>query len=323
MTGRQENSLKIEAKIEKLLEGQPDILAKYYRSVSAEGKTSQTKKVYVYHLIEYFNYLIEHGINPGNVNSYKRIRKADIAEYIEATKYRRDKFNNLVENGESIRRGRIIAIKSFYGFLYENEYIDFNPCDKVKMPPFKDERNVVALTDKEINTIKERIIMDNTIYRDRDLAIFTLGIRTGLRVTAITEINIEDVNFDENFITVTEKGNKRRDVYFGNDTKEALLRWIANRGYVDGTNALFINKRKERISRAVAGNLLKKYAYGFNKKITPHKMRATCATTLYDKTKDIYLVADVLGHKNIANTRRYADISEKRRREAAGILDTI
>jgi site-specific recombinase XerD len=134
---------------------------------------------------------------------------------------------------------------------------------------------------------------------------------------------MEDIDFDDRSIVVTEKGNKTRVVFFGENVKRELLYWIRHRREIMGTNdgPLFVSNRKKRISVCAVQDILKKYTAGFDKHITPHKMRSTCATNLYEETHDIYLVQNVLGHSNIANTRRYADMSEEYRRDAASIID--
>ena len=319
MNGRQENTLKTENGIIIKLKKYPNIITKYYYSLTE--KTAQTKKVYINHIIEYFIYLKSRGEDINNAYIFRKIKKSDIDEYIAYSRYSK-RNGEIKENGVSIIRSKIYALKSFFSYLVDNEYIDSNPCDKVKLPNINTDIKIIYLTEEEIATIKERII-NNDKYWQRDLAIFIIGIRTGLRITSIREINIEDIDFEEKCIMVTEKGNKQRTVYFGDDTKRILNDWLAVRGKNTKTNALFISNRGNRISYTVPKRILSKYANDFNKKITCHKMRSTCATNTYDKTGDIYLTADVLGHKNLSNTRRYTNISVKNRKKAATILDEL
>ena len=153
-----------------------------------------------------------------------------------------------------------------------------------------------------------------------------MGISTGLRVSAITQINLEDIDFQNNIINVIEKGNKYRTIYFGDNLKTKLSLWMNDREkyYSDvDTNALFISRKKNRISVSAVEDLLQKYTHNINKKITPHKLRATCATNLYKKTRDIYLVANQLGHANIATTKIYTDIDNESKLKAVEILDNI
>lgn len=320
MTGRQESNLKTETHILELISKQPKILSSYYHSM--EEKTPKTKLVYINHIIEYFRYLNRNGIDVIDIASLATIKKEDIYGYLSSTKYRFLKNGDMRENGESIRRSKIFAIKNFFDYLCDNGYLSTNPCDNIKLPALSKEISVVSLTEDEINKVKEKIINSNDPHWKRDLAIFTIGIRTGLRIASIIEMNVDDINWEEKFITVTEKGNKKREVYFGKDTKKVIFDWIIERGAPE-TKALFINDKGERITYTSPYKMIKKYTKDINKNITCHKMRSTCGTNLYEKTGDIYLVADVLGHKNISNTRRYANISQKKRKEAAGVLDEL
>jgi site-specific recombinase XerC len=137
-------------------------------------------------------------------------------------------------------------------------------------------------------------------------------------------IDIDDINMKENYINVNEKGDINKKVYISDNTKDSLKRWIEDRSnMVDETErALFICQGNHRISTRSVERKFNKITQGTSKHITPHKMRATCATKLYEQTGDIYLVQQQLGHKNIENTKRYAKVSETKMREAANILDT-
>lgn len=318
MNGREEKAIKIENNIIEKLKNQPPILSKYYNSI--EQKTATTKNVYINYLIDYFSFLDNNHFDPFNIRTFSKIKKMNIDDYLAFTHYTYKKNGERKVNGESIRRGKIAAVKSFYDFLVDNNYIDSNPCDKVKLPKIVKDIEVITLTNEEVDLIKTRI-QCNSKNVERDLAIFVLMLRTGLRVEAVIEINISDIDFNKNAITVTEKGNKKREIYFGDNTKNIIISWLNKRGNNYQTDALFINKNGERISYATPKYLIDKYANDFGKRITCHKTRSTYASNTYEETGDIYLVADSLGHSNISNTRRYAKISEKKRKMVASISD--
>ena len=159
----------------------------------------------------------------------------------------------------------------------------------------------------------------------RDKALLILGVTTGLRIGAIVGINLDDINFEKRYLTVNEKGNISRKVYFGIKTAKILLDWINERRWLvnDNENAVFINSSGNRITVRSVERKFKQISEGTGKKITPHKMRATCATRLYEKTGDIYIVQKQLGHKSIENTKKYAKVSDEKRIEAANILDSL
>ena len=186
---------------------------------------------------------------------------------------------------------------------------------------------VTFLNEKEIKKcINEIYKKCDEKFINRNVCIFSLGISTGLRVSAIAQINLDDINFKNNTIQVIEKGNKYRTIHFGDNLKEKIIAWIDDRNeyFADvETNALFISKKKNRISVSAIEDMIEKYTQCIDKHITPHKLRATCATNLYKKTGDIYIVANQLGHANISTTKIYTEIDHESRIKATNILDNL
>ena len=163
--------------------------------------------------------------------------------------------------------------------------------------------------------------------KTRDLALLTLLLGTGIRVSECVGLDIQDVDFKNNGIKVHRKGGAEVMVYFGDEVMEALWNYLKERNNitpVEGhTNALFLSIQNKRITVRAVEKLVKKYSQLVTnvKKITPHKLRSTYGTTLYQETGDIYLVADVLGHKDVNTTRKhYAALEEDRRRRAGRVV---
>ena len=161
----------------------------------------------------------------------------------------------------------------------------------------------------------------------RDLAILTLLLGTGIRVSECVGLDLDDVDFKNNGIKVHRKGGAEVMVYFGDEVLEALLNYLEERKGIEPvaghTNALFLSIQHKRITVRAVENLVKKYSKLVTnvKNITPHKLRSTYGTTLYQETGDIYLVADVLGHKDVNTTRKhYAALEDDRRRKAASAV---
>lgn len=320
MTGRQEHNLKIEKKIQNLLIGAPQYLINY--SYNFDNKTATTKKAYLRYVMDFCDFFKDRDI--------MTLKKSDINKYMDFIKF--DSEGN--ENGVSIRNARLAGVKDFYKFLVEDGYITDSPCVNVKPPREYEEKEIIAMTPEEMQTLMDNVRngMGNSHAKNRqknwmhrDLSIIMLGCTTGLRCSAITEIDVDDVDFENNTIKVVEKGNKIRTIYVSTNTIEVIKQWLKDRESLGGnvTKALFISNRRQRISQKCVSELLAKYTANLSKKITPHKMRSSCATNLYDKTGDIYLVQEVLGHKNIANTRRYARMSEEKKIHAADIMGRI
>ena len=160
--------------------------------------------------------------------------------------------------------------------------------------------------------------------KHRDLAIVTLLLGTGIRVSECVGLDIQDVDFENNGIKVIRKGGNEMIIYFGEEVEKALKDYLPHRDAIaplpGHENALFYSTQRRRIGVQAVENMVKKYAKAVTttKKITPHKLRSTYGTTLYQETGDIYLVAEVLGHKDVNTTRKhYAAMDEERRRQAA------
>ena len=160
----------------------------------------------------------------------------------------------------------------------------------------------------------------------RDSAILMLFLGTGIRISELVGLNNEDLNFDNNSFIVTRKGGNKSILYFDSDVAGALMRYIDQKDEqqtqsLEDSNALFLSNKKRRITVRAVENLVQKYAKIVSplKKISPHKLRSTYGTQLYKATGDIYVVADILGHKDVNTTRKhYAAISDDTRRAVVG-----
>lgn len=326
MKGRRENELKVFSKIEEYIENSPTYIKRYKDTISDMSYTTQN--MYIRYIIDFLSYIdANYDIDIRYAENLSQIKKSTVSAYL----------NSLKNNGSSIKASKLYGIKKFFEYLVDDEYIMSNPCDKVKVPKNKEEHQIISLTKDEIETVKNNIFSgcgSNYAKRrqhkwmNRDYAIVMLGLSSGLRVTSIAEINVDDIDFSENKIRVTEKGNKTRDVYFGDGIKNIILKWMEDREEMLEdkdvvTDALFISCQMKRITSKSIYDLVKKYTSNIDKPISPHKLRSTCATNLYNNTGDIYLVADTLGHSNIANTKRYAMIDKDRKKVAAKTMNNI
>ena len=319
MSGRIEKDLQLEEKIKKYIVKSDYLIQRYISSIKKK-KTASTRYVYATYLVSFEKYLKEHDIN------LKDVKSMDIDDYINYVSV--DK--NGKENGNQIINARLSAIISFYDFLIENQIVSINPCSNDKKLKVEKKETVTYLTPKEVKAVKRVIAKGDGRYKkyiNRDLAIVEIGCSMGLRVSAIVNIDIDDVDLDNNQMLVIEKGNKKRTVFFGDKTKEALMMWMIDRQEIMGNNtgALFITKNKTRMTRDAVSDMLKSAVAeaGIDKKITPHKMRSTCGMNLYGKTGDIYLTQSVLGHSNIKNTMIYVKATEEQKKKAANILDSL
>lgn len=329
MNGRKENDIANRNRINIILKNQPNILHEY--SCSLNEKETSTHKAYVRYVKTFLEFLkVEVNMDVDDINSYKNIKVSHINRFMEYIK-----FTNGKENGASIRATKLYAVSDFFEFLINDGYIEYNPCKRIKTPKDNIEKEIIAMDINEIQTLEENIrngvgshrsVVRNRKWINRDLAIVMIGCSTGLRVSAIVQINMSDLDLDHNKIRVIEKGGIGKNIYIGNNLKNQLLDWINDRNKLLGDSscqALFISNQKKRVTTECVRLIIKRNTYNINKKITPHKMRATCATRLYEATGDIYRVQQQLGHKSIKNTERYAKVTEKKKIESANILDSM
>ena len=322
--GRLEKEVKELQKIINKLDELPKVIKNYYYYLEAADKSYTTIKVYINYVVNFMNYC------SGDVCDeyfYKCVTSATVNEYMSSIRYKTKINGELSKTGNSIRAARWSALNMFFTYLKSNQLIDNNPMESTFRPSTKQEKEVTFLTEREIKKCINNIHNTATTrFLNRDLCIFSLGVSMGLRVSAITQINMEDIDFQKNILRVVEKGNKYREMFFGDNLKEKLLSWIKDRDeYYPGieTNALFISRKRNRMSVWAIEDMINKYTQCIDKHITPHKLRATCATNLYKKTGDIYIVANQLGHANIATTKIYTEIDNESKLKATNILDNL
>jgi integrase/recombinase XerC len=322
--GRLEKETIAFKKIENKVDTLPKVFYEYYYTLRAEKKSYRTIGEYINSIKLFMDYVTK-GNNTDDF--YKKVSSIDINKYMVSLETK--KVGGVTKpTSSSFRANQWYALNSFFEFLKESNKININPVPKKSRPKITDNPSVEYLTKKEIEDVIENIKVNaKEMFVNRDLCIFMLGITTGLRVAAITQIDLDDINFEKGTIRVIEKRNKSFDVMFGSNVKKILIDWICDRRkyFKDvNTNALFVSQFGKRISYDVVRDLLIKYADGITtKKVRPHVMRHTCATNLYEKTGDIYLTSAQLHHSNVATTQRYAEISDKSKERAMSILDEL
>lgn len=239
-----------------------------------------------------------------------------------------------VTNGDDGRMRKLASLRSFYSYLFKNQQITTDVSRLIDMPK-RHEKPILRLEIDEIARMldfvesgdgmsgNQKKYNENT--RLRDLAILSLFLGTGIRVSELVGIDIPDVDFTLNGFMVTRKGGSQAILYFPDEVSDVLRRYLTVRKEISALpgyeNALFLSLQRRRISVRAVEVMVKKYATlaaPLKKKMSPHKLRSTFGTNLYRETGDIYLVADVLGHADVNTTRRhYAAMLEERRRMAA------
>lgn len=324
--------------LRELIKDLPPFCATFFRGIEPQT-SSRTRIAYAYDLKVFFDFLRKENPVLGKVDKDQislshldQLSVTDLEEYMEYLKYRfNDKNQEIVNKERGIMR-KISSLKSFYNYFYRNEMLKNNPAALVRLPKLHDKEIIrldideVALLLDEVEhgealTEKQKAFHAKT--KVRDLALLTLLLGTGIRVSECVGLDIEDLDFKNSGIRIHRKGGKEVTVYFGVEVENALFDYLAERKQITpmpgSEHALFLSMQMKRISVRSVENLVKKYAKLVTplKKITPHKLRSTYGTALYQETGDIYLVADVLGHSDINTTKKhYAALDDARRRSA-------
>ncbi len=330
-------------RLREILTTLPGFTKEYFRAIEPNSSI-KTRISYAYDIRVFFRFLIEcnpkyenYTTNQFILSDIEHITSLDIEEYQEYLKVYQSGEKQITNTERGLAR-KMSALKSFYRYYYKHELVTNDPTLRVEMPKIHD-KSIIRLEIDEVAQLLDYVENCGDILsgqaklyyektKHRDLAILTLLLGTGLRVSECVGLDIKDVDFKNNGLHITRKGGNEMVVYFGAEVEHALKNYLYNaRNTIiplsGNENALFLSTQKKRIGVQAIENMVKKYAKEVtpNKKITPHKLRSTYGTSLYKETGDIYLVADVLGHKDVNTTKKhYAAIDEDRRRSAANIV---
>ena len=310
-------------KIENNLKTLPPIFTEFYVDMQGDGKSNTTIKNYIEYVAHFMNYVTDGAVKN---DFYINITPAKIKQYIISLATRKvgDDINKTSDDYQALRWS---AINTFFKFLMINDYIQQNPMLKTKRPKINTEHTVTYLSKTEISKVMDAIEQHYTgNMLTRDKAIVGLALATGIRVSALVQINIEDIDFVHNSVRVIEKRTKTRTLYFGENTKKLLQDWMVVRTeyYSDvDTTALFLSQWKRRITTNGIRNLITKYTQDIDKHITPHKLRATAATQAAAAGVNVQTIQDMYGHGSIQTTMRYVKALNKEKKAAVNIMDKL
>jgi len=320
----------------------PPFVYLFFRAIEPQT-TVKTRISYSYDLRVFFRYIIDfHKCGKNNVmdvelSDLEQISSMDLEEYLEYLKTYSSPESSLKINTEQGLRRKLASLKSFYHYYYKHEMLHTDPTVLVELPKLH-KKEIIRLEPNEVSELLDLIEhggdrlsgMKKVYYEKnkcRNLAIVTLLLGTGIRVSECIGLDIQDVDFDNGRIKIIRKGGKEDFVYFGDEVSEALEHYMAQREQTETLpgheNALFLSIRRRRITIQGVEDLVKDYASQITtiKHITPHKLRSTFGTNLYRETDDIYLVAEVLGHNDVNTTKKhYAATDEYRKRAAANAV---
>lgn len=308
--------------------------------VGVESRTSAlTRLNYGYDLRVFFHYLTTEiptfsDIKPVDftINHLKKVTLSHLerfVDYLSLYTVGGKTFTN--ENKGKSRK--LSTVRSMFKYFYNKGYLDENVSAKLVMPKLYT-KEIIRLEGDEIGKIIDAaesgdgLTKHQEFYHSktalRDTALITLFLGTGIRISECVGLNVKDIDFQNNAFTVTRKGGNRTILYFSDEVATALTAYLRERelddSVPDDEPALFLSMQNRRISVRAVQDLVKKYARIASplKKISPHKLRSTYGTALYRETGDIFVVAEVLGHRDVNTTKKhYAAMSEDIKRKAS------
>ena len=348
---QEEHQKQVTLKMRELVKELPPYLFDLFRGME-HTTSANTRMAYAYDIRVFFNFILEHlpqfketkSLSEITLRQLEEITARDIECYLEYLSYyevEEKRANNLEEkvithqNGQNGKARKLAAIKTMYTYFYKQERIHVNPTLLIDMPKIH-EKPVIRLEVDEVARLLdlvesgEKLTEQQKKYHEltkkRDLALIGLLLGTGMRVSECVGINLTDLDFDANGVKITRKGGNETIIYFGQEVEKLLKDYLEERKKMvckDENEPLFLSIQQKRISVRSVQLLVKKYSSQVTtlKKITPHKLRSTYGTQLYQETGDIYLVADVLGHKDVNTTKRhYAQMDESRKKYAARVI---
>ena len=322
MNGRLEHELKIEEKINIKLKGLPFIFTEFYYYLKP-SKSINTIIRYIEYVEDFMNY-----VTNGKIDNefYRKVKVSNIRQYLSSLE-KKVIDDKIIRMGPEMQATRWSAINTFYKFLIMDDYVTENPMLKTQRPKTNVNHKITYLNPDEIELVLKSIEdTANPRLKNRELCIISLALSTGLRISAISQANVEDINFETNTIHVIENEEYYRDIQFGTKMRGLLLSWIKDRElYFNGTadGPLFISQHRNRLSKDAIRNVVNKYTASLGRHIKVHDLRKSTATNLARQGFDIRTIQDFVGHKNVNTTMRYIAVLDEEKKRATDAMDNI
>mgnify|MGYP002552099424 CR=1 FL=1 len=314
-------------------EDNPDYLNSFLDyTITILNKSPNTVKEYNYDLAMFlrflkirFNMTKEENfsniiIKDISIDTIKKVKLDDIHAFLS---YLTTNYNSKA----ATRARKVSSIRVFFNYLCaKTNLIEINPAQNLETPKL-DRRLPKYLSLEDSKKLLNVTANEDNRNSKRDYAIITLFLNCGMRLAELVGININDIDFFENRMTVIGKGNKERTVYLNKACVQAIKDYLEVRlkegiktDKMNSKNALFLSERKERISRRTVQHIVDKELTlaGLDiKKYSTHKLRHTAATLMYQYGKvDIRALQEVLGHKSISTTEIYTHVANEQARDA-------
>ena len=326
-------------KLNELLGELPHFCSVFFIGIQ-DTTTPLTRLNYAVDLKTFFTYLVTYetsfynrDIKGISISDIDNIDSHTIERYMSYISYYDKENGTIITNSERGKLRKLSSLRAFLKYFFNKDMIKANVATKVNAPKLH-EKPIIRLEPQEtaelmyscdtLSGFSKHQKKYNEKFKVRDNAIISLFLTTGIRVSECVGLNVDDINFNLNSFRVTRKGGNQVILYFGEETADILKEYLQHRETLNipkEERALFISSQNKRMMVRAIQYLVKKYAKVATplKNITPHKLRSTYGTNLYNETKDIYIVAEVLGHKDVNTTKKhYAAISDDVRKSVAG-----
>ncbi|MEO8376812.1 MAG: tyrosine-type recombinase/integrase [Candidatus Sumerlaeota bacterium] len=294
-----------------------DGVAMFMRQLSTERNMAPgTVEAYRYELGRLSEFLSK--LDQAKMKNAAKVEPYDLKDYLATMREDR--------NCKPATIARVIScLRQFFGFLAAEGIIGTDPAMSLRTPK-KSRKLPVYLTPGEANRMSRNLPNDgeeSDENRLRDETIIGLLMLTGMRLSELVGLDIEAVDFENSVAKVFGKGRKERLVPLNSGAKELLKEWLAARPHgKEGCRALFLSRDRGRISKRTIQHLVKKAVKrnGLDRRISPHKLRHTFATTLYAEAVDLRDIQEILGHATIVSTSVYTHTNVEKVRAAVNKL---
>ena len=332
--------IKNEEILSEILSRLPDYCRLYFRYLKTKNRSSRTISQYARDIERFYRYLWSQpgfkntDIKTSSIKSLDNLSREDFLDYFDTLTFYSQNGKKKKSRPETLAR-KMSSLKSFFSFYHKDGMIEHNYAEVIDSPNIPRHEIIVIEQDeleRFFHAIEDRSGMNNNELQKhlkvekRDLAIITLLLGTGIRVSELVGLNLKDIDFYNTKMLVKRKGGDYDEVYFSQEVEKAVKDYLENgRDALLSDNnqpALFVSLQHSRLTDRAIQLMIKKYALKagipVEKAISPHKFRKTYGSYIYNQTGDIELVAQALHHKSIATTKaHYAKSTEEHKRIAA------
>lgn len=320
MEGRLEHELQIKETISNLLSSMPDYVSDFYYKIQVSNEPT-TCLQYIRIINRFLLYIKKDA---------RDVTSDDIGKYFNEINFTKDRSGSIKKTTSSYKRNVWAALNNFFSYLKGKGDIDENPMKNIGKPKYSDkvEKKPLSISDLNdmLNAVKTGAGSDLAIkrqekWKERDMLILALFMNTGMRNTALSEINVSDFSFEKKSLTIRDKRNKIEEYDLTYEMEKLLRSWLKKRDMIlDGkkVDALFISAKRNRLAPRSIFDIINKYSEeALSYKISPHKLRGSFISIYYKASGyDIEATRKAVGHSSVATTSRYITQENKPRKEA-------